>query len=850
MIERLIMGKNRIFILLFLMFFVWVNRARAANCGGATPCNCGDTVTADYTLADDMTCTGDCLIVGADGITIDGNGHTITGSRGMGDYGIDNSGQFDGITVRNFADITNFETGIYLNRSTGSTIQNNSVNLNNKGIYLSRSPNSNLTGNTMTGNIINLNIYIDYDNTIDMTNLVEGKPVLYLYDVHGTAESHKIYSGDPADVGKGYEYVGDIGMFWCVFCSYIDIKNATLSANNYYGVAFMDTTNSSVQNVSVSNNNCGISILFSSSNELTDNTLNSNYTGIFFDSSFNNTVTNSTISSNNIGLDFYNFSSASLFNSTISYNTNDISGSGVGLCSNNQFLHNINNKMLTFTEIARKKNLNDTINFDISMFDVDGNPCPDCVPSITTSPSETIISDIDGNDVTGSFTVEKLGTYSFMVTITDTDGNITERNYLFFIGTPDSTTTTYYLRGITPTHGQPRGNGADCKSLLLTAPTDVETWFCDTWVQNSPDDIPNYPLSNLSDVDVYTWYKIMADNFIKIQRFVTYNFTGFDFQVAVPAALEYTWSGSRNFTDLNWAMDYPKSWHWIALKLQGGVPFWATFPSLGYSDQPSYVNFTHEYTTTPAVKSISNTDIMLLSATESADDEGNATIVLDGIGSTDIVLDNYNRPFLGYTTTINSDRTTTLQAIGLTGQTTINSINMEVTPASGSVDINIIRWDTGGNYYKEWEETASGAGIYAEHIVGNLAPNTYYTLKKDGQLLDMCLSDSQGILSFNCLAGSIFSIEEFTPYSGTEKSSTKTGTCCPSTVVYGSTFASEVKTLRRFRNRYLLANPMGGGFVKTYYKISPTIAEFISKHPILKKAVRVVLGPVVWISKK
>ncbi|MEV4755865.1 right-handed parallel beta-helix repeat-containing protein [Micromonospora sp. NPDC049559] len=46
----------------------------------APPVACGDTVTADVVLTADLTCPGDGLSIGADGVTVDLNGHTISGS--------------------------------------------------------------------------------------------------------------------------------------------------------------------------------------------------------------------------------------------------------------------------------------------------------------------------------------------------------------------------------------------------------------------------------------------------------------------------------------------------------------------------------------------------------------------------------------------------------------------------------------------------------------------------------------------------------------------------------------------------------------------------------------------------
>jgi hypothetical protein len=74
--------------------------------------------------------------------------------------------------------------------------------------------------------------------------------------------------------------------------------------------------------------------------------------------------------------------------------------------------------------------------------------------------------------------------------------------------------------------------------------------------------------------------------------------------------------------------------------------------------------------------------------------------------------------------------------------------------------------------------------------------------------------------------------------------------CLIATAAYGTPMASEVRILRVFRNEYLLTNPIGEGFVNTYYKVSPDIALFIKEHPILKSIVRNALTPLIWMSER
>ena len=76
----------------------------------------------------------------------------------------------------------------------------------------------------------------------------------------------------------------------------------------------------------------------------------------------------------------------------------------------------------------------------------------------------------------------------------------------------------------------------------------------------------------------------------------------------------------------------------------------------------------------------------------------------------------------------------------------------------------------------------------------------------------------------------------------------KKGGCFIATVAYGSPFHSYVKILRDFRDKYLMPSKLGRALVDIYYKFSPSVADFIMKHKVLKAAVRVSLMPVIVFS--
>lgn len=75
------------------------------------------------------------------------------------------------------------------------------------------------------------------------------------------------------------------------------------------------------------------------------------------------------------------------------------------------------------------------------------------------------------------------------------------------------------------------------------------------------------------------------------------------------------------------------------------------------------------------------------------------------------------------------------------------------------------------------------------------------------------------------------------------------GGCFIATAAYGSLFARDVVTLRKFRDHYLLTNTAGQWFVKNYYRYSPPVANELAKSPTLKAIMRGLLFPLVAVSR-
>ncbi len=229
---------------------------------------------------------------------------------------------------------TNKKNGIYLVSSSGNYIAGNNASSNSLGIYLMLSQTNIILGNklyrngdhglylqksgknVLKNNDIgdnNLSFYAEgmsYDhlnNDIDISNLIDGKPIYYLVDASD----------------KVIDICSEAGTVYCIRCRNITVKDQILEGNDK-GVYFFQTTGSLVENNTAKNNNWyGIELHESDHNVLKRNNASRSKAGIYLENSSDNTIDANNAFDNTAGI-VLAFGSANntIYQNNIVYNAN------------------------------------------------------------------------------------------------------------------------------------------------------------------------------------------------------------------------------------------------------------------------------------------------------------------------------------------------------------------------------------------------------------------------------------------------------------------------------------------------------------------------------------------------
>ena len=234
--------------------------------GGTTPgpttislTNCGtlNVENGNYVLNNDLSTTETCFTIAANGITLDMQGNKIIGDTGLEDYGINNSGGYNYITIKN-GKIYNFSAGIY---NIGDNGNFNDLTITSSGDVM--------------GSIYGI-YTLGKDNHIIKNNI-------HIVNTAGFGSATAIFIA---------ESTGNI------------IQENTLDENRY-GI-FLDSSNDNILRDNIIDSSIeGIVLGTSSNNQLINNILDSNNFGIDIsgENSNNNNLTNN-VACNSIVTDF------------------------------------------------------------------------------------------------------------------------------------------------------------------------------------------------------------------------------------------------------------------------------------------------------------------------------------------------------------------------------------------------------------------------------------------------------------------------------------------------------------------------------------------------------------------
>jgi parallel beta-helix repeat protein len=269
---------------------------------------------------------GIVLLVSADNVSV--AGFTIRNSGlNYPPYGNDCGVFLDHSRMANISNIlvTNNRIGIYLFYSQNNIIEDNIVSSNHvNGIWLYYSSNNVLAENRISNNSYNFGVFgddfSDFNNTIDVSNTVEGKPIQYLIGVEDKIFDNSI----------------DIGVLYLINCNNVTVRDLNLTKNGH-GVFCYNVTDSRIENIVASNNNYGICLQFSFYNTIIDNYCPNNWVGICLQESRNNTVESNIAPNNEKGISLYKADNNNITRNTIS---NNLYGIRLFASSFNEVFHN------------------------------------------------------------------------------------------------------------------------------------------------------------------------------------------------------------------------------------------------------------------------------------------------------------------------------------------------------------------------------------------------------------------------------------------------------------------------------------------------------------------------------
>ncbi len=390
---------------------------------------CGITLYQNTKLDNDVQCNDTAFFMGADDITLDCDGHTLTGNATGSNVFVTGFGVLSenrvNITIKNCI-IQNFTNGIKFYSTNKSFLLNNTALENAHGFGLVFSSGNNLTSNTAKDNdgsgfvlvISNNNVLTKnnaQDNEVGFTIAhTSNNNILKNNRATNNADGFwvQISSNNTFSSNKANE--NSHGFFLADSSSNNTLNSNIAKRNSMHGFLIARSNeNTLINNIANNNNFAGIYLTNSSLNKLLNNKLNNNNNslGVYLQNSPSNILDSNTALNNNIGIVILSSNNSNLTNNIADNNVfgislkdsfyNRLENNKANNNSNGIFLSTSNNNIIKTNTIMY--NLGFGIKLSKSFFNtLKKNKLSFNFVNIGIDPSNN--NNIEDNDITNSNT--------------------------------------------------------------------------------------------------------------------------------------------------------------------------------------------------------------------------------------------------------------------------------------------------------------------------------------------------------------------------------------------------------------------------------------------------------------
>jgi parallel beta-helix repeat protein len=195
----------------FVLFLVSLAVGLSPGNAVASDVGCGDTITRDTKLKSDLVdCPGDGIVIGADDITLDLNGHTIEGDGVLSctefyacDFGVNNTAGHHGVTIED-GSIRDFATAIFVLGGNHNRLRRLSASHSILGgMLLIASPGTRIAHNSISANGLTtdqagLIVFDSSETRIERNSVTDNGDIgMFLIGVGDSRVERNSVSGNP-----------------------------------------------------------------------------------------------------------------------------------------------------------------------------------------------------------------------------------------------------------------------------------------------------------------------------------------------------------------------------------------------------------------------------------------------------------------------------------------------------------------------------------------------------------------------------------------------------------------------------------------------------------------------------